>query len=142
MVSFVLIVNKKGQTRYSRYFDSIPLKEDIPTFEFEIATQCIKRPPHHTLFFNYDGLNIVYRNYASLFIIVGSNKEENEFSLLEWIQLFVETMDAYFDRVTELDLLFQLEKVHMIIEELLPKGIVGETSQERILSPFLLQADF
>ncbi|CAO3643670.1 unnamed protein product [Cunninghamella echinulata] len=115
MVSFILIVNKKSNL-------------------------CVNRPSHHTLFFKYEGLNIVYRNYASLYIIVGSTKQENEFSILEWIQLFVETMDTYFDRVTELDLLFQLEKVHMIIEELLPKGIIGETSQERILSPFLLRS--
>ncbi|KAG0171208.1 AP-4 complex subunit sigma-1 [Apophysomyces sp. BC1034] len=43
-------------------------------------------------------------------------------------------MDAYFEKATELDLVFNLEKVHMIMDEIVLKGSVAETNQERILS--------
>jgi len=35
---------------------------------------------------------------------------------------------------TELDLVFNLEKVHMIIDEMIVQGLVVETNQERVLA--------
>jgi hypothetical protein len=35
---------------------------------------------------------------------------------------------------TELDLVFNLEKVHMIMDEIIVKGLVLETNQERVLA--------
>ncbi|ORZ17095.1 AP4 complex subunit sigma putative [Absidia repens] len=135
MISFVLIVNKTCQTRFAKYYTS-KLSEDLPSFEHALGKKCVGRPQHHCLFFHYEGFDIVYRPYASLYVIVGSPADqENEFGVLEWIQLFVESMDIYFDKVTELDFVYQLEKVHMIMEEILPKGILGESNQERILEP-------
>ncbi|KAI8086144.1 clathrin assembly complex, small subunit [Halteromyces radiatus] len=139
MISFVLIVNKTCQTRFAKYYTESTIEHC--QFELELAKQCVKRPEHHCLFFEFEGYDIVYRPYASLYIIVGyPPDQENEFGILEWIQLFVETMDIYFDKVTELDLVFQLEKVHMILEEILPKGLLGEANQDRILSPAITTA--
>ncbi|KAI8343091.1 AP4 complex subunit sigma putative [Chlamydoabsidia padenii] len=139
MISFVLIVNKQCQTRFARYYTSSP-PLDPPQFEYELAKKCVSRPSQHCLLFDFEEYNIVYRVYASLYIIVGHcpANQENEFGILEWIQLFVETMDTYFDKVTELDIVFQLEKVHMLMDELLPKGIMVESNQERIQAPLYL----
>lgn len=42
MISFFLIVNRTGQTRFARYYRSQSLK-DRPTFELEVARSCITR---------------------------------------------------------------------------------------------------
>ena len=44
---------------------------------------------------------MVYRRYASLYILigVGNDEEENELSLLEFIHNMVETLDRYFEDV-------------------------------------------
>ncbi|SAM06032.1 hypothetical protein [Absidia glauca] len=47
-------------------------------------------------------------------------------------------LNGYSSLSTELDIVFQLEKVHMIMEELLPRGIMVESNQERILAPLQL----
>ncbi|KAI8388554.1 AP-4 complex subunit sigma-like protein [Radiomyces spectabilis] len=77
----------------------------------------------------------VYRVYASLYFILGFDKDENEFAMLELIQRCVESLDIYFEKVTELDLMFNLEKVHIILDDTILKGIVLETNQDRILAP-------
>ncbi len=44
---------------------------------------------------------VVYRRYASLYIIIGvdNDEDENELSLLEFIHNIVETLDRYFEDV-------------------------------------------
>ncbi|CEJ00633.1 hypothetical protein RMCBS344292_14685 [Rhizopus microsporus] len=54
--------------------------------------------------------------------------------MLELIQLCVETMNQTFEKATELDLVFNLEKVHMIIDEVIAKGLILETNQQRLLN--------
>ncbi|KAF1802850.1 putative clathrin assembly protein small subunit [Mucor lusitanicus] len=133
MIRFFLIVNRSCQTRFARYYQST-LIQDKPTFELEVARQCITRKQNQTLFFSIHQDKIVYRVYASLYFIIGCDPEDNEFSILELIQNCVECLDHYFEKVTELDLVFNLEKVHMIIDEMIVQGLIVETNQERVLA--------
>lgn len=52
----------------------------------------------------------MFRKYASLFFILSVDPEENELSILETIHLIVETLTEYFDGVSELDMLFKLDR--------------------------------
>jgi AP-4 complex subunit sigma-1 len=52
--------------------------------------------------------------------------------------LLVETYDAYFENVCELDIMFNLEKAHMIIEEAVMNGCIVETSKVNMLQPLQL----
>ncbi|KAK4514609.1 uncharacterized protein ATC70_002208 [Mucor velutinosus] len=133
MIRFFLIVNRSCQTRFARYYQNI-LIQDKATFELEIARQCITRKQNQTLFFSINQDKIVYRVYASLYFIIGCDPEDNEFSILELIQNCVECLDHYFEKVTELDLVFNIEKVHMIIDEIIVQGLIVETNQERVLA--------
>lgn len=38
-------------------------------------------------------------SYASLYLISGIDRDENELMALEWIQRYVETLDQYFGNV-------------------------------------------
>ena len=61
-------------------------------------------------------MRVVYRRYASLFFIVGTDPEEdNELGMLEFIHALVETLDKYFENVCELDIMFNLEKAQFIL---------------------------
>ncbi|OBZ90069.1 AP-4 complex subunit sigma-1 [Choanephora cucurbitarum] len=131
MIRFLLVVNKSCHTRFSRYYQEID--KDHTGFELEVARQCITRQPNQALFtFIYDH-KIVYRIYASLCFIIGCDSEDNEFAMLELIQLCVECLDQSFEKVTELDFVFSLEKIHMIMDEIIVKGLVTETNQQRVL---------
>ncbi|KAI8877555.1 clathrin adaptor complex small chain family protein [Backusella circina FSU 941] len=141
MIHFFLIVNRQCQTRFSKYYTD---KQDIKEhslFELDVARNCITRKPNQCLFFSLHEYKIVYRTYASLVFIIGCDPEENEFSMLELIQVCVESLDKYFEKVTELDIVFNLEKVHMIMDEILVKGLILEVNQERILAPIYALAN-
>jgi AP-4 complex subunit sigma-1 len=63
---------------------------------------------------------------------------QNELGLLEFIHALVETLDKYFENVCELDIMFNLEKAHFILEEMVANGAVVETNRANILKPLLL----
>ena len=69
------------------------------------------------------GSKIIYKRYASLYFIVGIDLEdENEISFLEFIHNLVETLDTYFKNVCELDIMYNIEKAHYILDEMVMNG--------------------
>ncbi|MBZ3874264.1 AP-4 complex subunit sigma-1 [Sciurus carolinensis] len=56
-------------------------------------------------------------------------------AIYEFIHNFVEVLDEYFSRVSELDIMFNLDKVHIILDEMVLNGCIVETNRARILAP-------
>mmetsp|Transcript_46983 Transcript_46983/g.60378 ORF Transcript_46983/g.60378 Transcript_46983/m.60378 type:complete len:126 (+) Transcript_46983:176-553(+) len=107
--------------------------------EGEIIRKCITRPPEACQILHVRGYCVVYRRYASLFFIVGClGKNENELETLEFIHCLVETMDRYFDSVCELDIMFNLEKAHMILDEMVANGVVYDANKASTLATIAL----
>ena len=55
--------------------------------------------------------------------------------MLEFIHSLVETLDKYFENVCELDIMFNIEKAHFIIDEMVNNGQIVETNKVLILNP-------
>merc|ERR1711916_123767 len=134
MIRFILLVNKQGQTRLAQYYERISKDERI-TSEGEIIRKCLARNENECSFVEYRNSKIIYRRYASLFFIVGVDEEENELAVLEFIHLLVETLDRYFENVCELDIMFNLEKAHFVVDEMVMNGNIVETNKANILTP-------
>ena len=138
MIKFVLMVNKQGQTRLSEYYDWLDLDERV-ALESEVIRKCLSRNELQCSFMEYRNYRVIYRRYASLFFIVGvDSDEENELAILEFIHALVETLDKYFENVCELDIMFNLEKAHFILDEMVVDGCVVETNKVNILKPIAL----
>lgn len=134
MLKFILIVNKQGQTRFSNYYDSSE-HDERAWMEAEIVRKCLSRNERQCSFLEYRNFKIVFRKYASLFFIIGIDETENELGIYEFIHNMVEVLDKYFEGVCELDIMFNLEKVHIIVDEMICDGFIVETSKVRILAP-------
>ena len=82
---------------------------------------------------------VIYRRYASLYFIVGvdNSPEVNELSYLEFIHNLVETLDKYFENVCELDIMFNIEKAHFIVDEMIMAGYICDTNKNNILGPVI-----
>ncbi|XP_053237087.1 AP-4 complex subunit sigma-1 isoform X1 [Podarcis raffonei] len=106
MIKFFLMVNKQGQTRLSRYYEYMDLHKRT-ILEAEVIKHCLSRSKEQCSFIEYKDFKLVYRQYAALFIVVGINEAENEMAVYELIHNFVEVLDKYFSRVSELDVSFQ-----------------------------------
>ena len=55
-----------------------------------------------------------------------------QLSYLELIHLFVETLDAYFGNVCELDIVFNFQQVYRMLDELINGGEILEISKRAI----------
>ncbi|KAK9835013.1 hypothetical protein WJX81_004247 [Elliptochloris bilobata] len=137
-VKFILLVNKQGQTRLAKYTDVGMAVEERRVLEGEIVRKCLARSEKQCSFIEHRNYKVVYRRYASLFFLVGVDSEENELATLEFIHCLVETLDRYFSNVCELDLMFNLEMAHFIVDEMLMNGCVVETNKHNILAPVQL----
>mmetsp|Transcript_14359 Transcript_14359/g.21048 ORF Transcript_14359/g.21048 Transcript_14359/m.21048 type:complete len:158 (-) Transcript_14359:75-548(-) len=141
MISFLLMVNKQGQTRLSSYYEWLPMVERV-ALESEIIRKCLSRSELQCSFLEYRGYKVIYRRYASLFFIVGTKPDpgfqentENELGMLEFIHTLVETMDKWAGSICELDIMYQLEQVHFLLDEMVMNGQVVETNKANVLRP-------
>ncbi|XP_051001799.1 AP-4 complex subunit sigma-1 [Acomys russatus] len=137
MIKFFLMVNKQGQPRLSRYYERMELSQRT-LLEAEVIRGCLSRSSEQCSFIEYKDFKLIYRQYAALFVVVGVNDTENEMAVYEFIQNFVEVLDEYFSRVSELDIMFNLDKVHIILDEMVLNGCIVETNRTRILAPLLI----
>eukprot|EP00985_Skeletonema_marinoi_P013607 scaffold6778_cov115-Skeletonema_marinoi.AAC.8 len=116
--------------------------------ESEIIRKCLSRSELQCSFLEYRGFKVIYRRYASLFFIVGtkadfdvrvkgiasdSDNYENELGMLEFIHILVETMDRWAGSICELDIMYQLEQVHFLLDEMVMNGYVIDTNKSNIL---------
>ncbi|KAM6335994.1 AP-4 complex subunit sigma-1 [Podargus strigoides] len=137
MIKFFLMVNKHGQTRLSRYYEHVEINKRT-ILEAEVIKNCLSRSKDQCSFIEYKDFKLVYRQYAALFVVVGINETENEMAVYELIHNFVEVLDKYFSRVSELDIMFNLDRVHIILDEMVLNGCIMETNRNRILAPLLV----
>merc|ERR1712224_1056455 len=136
MIKFLLMVNKQGQTRLAQYYEYLTMGERV-TLEGELIRKCLSRSENQCSFVEYRQYRVIYRRYASLYFIVGVDSEEeaNELAYLEFIHTLVETLDKYFENVCELDIMFNLEKVHFILDEMVLDGCIVDTNKPACLNP-------
>ena len=135
MIKFLLMVNKQGQTRLAKYYNEMTVKERT-TLEGELVRKCLSRNESLCSFIEYRGYKVIYRRYASLYFIMGVDLEEdNEMAYLEFIHNLVETMDKYFENVCELDIMYNIEKAHYVLDEMIMNGQIVETNKTLILAP-------
>ncbi|CAI5697217.1 unnamed protein product [Oreochromis niloticus] len=128
------MVNRQGQTRLSRYYHSVELSRRA-ALEADVVRYCLSRKKDQCSFVEYKDFKVVYRQYAALYIVVGITDSENELSIYELVHNFVEVLDKYFSRVSELDIMFNLDRVHIILDEMIQNGHIVETNKSRILAP-------
>ena len=67
------------------------------------------------------------------FPVVPDERQCHSLCLMETIHFFVELLDTFFQNVCELDIVFNFNKVYMILDEYILAGEVQETSKNTIL---------
>ncbi|XP_060789908.1 AP-4 complex subunit sigma-1 isoform X2 [Neoarius graeffei] len=132
MIKFLLMVNKQGQTRLCKHYEHVDIGKRA-ALEADVVKACLFRKKDECSFVEYKDYKLVYRQYAALFIVVGITDDENELSIYELVHNFIEVLDKYFSRV----IMFNLDKVHIILDEMILNGHIVETNKNRILAPLL-----
>eukprot|EP00054_Salpingoeca_dolichothecata_P002930 m.24552 g.24552 ORF g.24552 m.24552 type:complete len:175 (+) comp13399_c0_seq3:21-545(+) len=139
MIKAVLVFNNHGKPRLTKFYQHF--SEDM---QQQIVRECFqlvsKRPDNVCNFLEGGSLvggsdsRLIYRHYATLYFVICVDSSESELGILDLIQVFVETLDKRFENVCELDLIFHVDKVHHILEEIIMGGMVLETNMTEILT--------
>jgi AP-4 complex subunit sigma-1 len=58
--------------------------------------------------------------------------------MLEFIHTLVECMDKWAGSICELDIMYQLEEVHFLVDEMVQNGMIIETNKTNVLRPIAL----
>ena len=134
MIQFFLIFNKIGQTRFAQYYTFLHAKERA-TLEGEVTRLYMGRTEDQCNVFEHRGYRCVYKLVDNLVYMIATDidSSENALSLLSFIDVFVETLELYFSKLSELDIMFNLEKVHYILDEMIMNGYVYETNKQTII---------
>ncbi|KCV68290.1 hypothetical protein H696_05209 [Fonticula alba] len=140
MIRYVLVVNRTGQTRLSRYCSGASMSpESRALFEATLARLCLGRSQSQCSFFEHGEHQVVYRRYASLFFIIGTDRDDNALAILELIHQFVISLDSFFGNVSELDLMYRMDMVYSLLDEIVTAdGSIAETSPAAIAAPLSL----
>ncbi|GAA6026221.1 hypothetical protein JCM10207_004275 [Rhodosporidiobolus poonsookiae] len=133
MIRFILVQNRQGKTRLSKFY--VPYEDDEKVrIRGEVHRLIAPRDQkYQSNFVEFRNHKLVYRRYAGLFFSFCVDANDNELVWLEAIHLFVEVLDAFFGNVCELDLVFNFYKVYAILDEVFLAGEVEETSKDVIL---------
>lgn len=67
---------------------------------------------------NNEDIQIIYKNYATLYFTFIVDDQESELAILDLIQTFVESLDRCFTEVNELDLIFNWQTLESVLEEI------------------------
>jgi len=132
MIRFLLLINRQGKTRLSKWYVNYDETEKNK-LTGEIHRRIVVRDSKHTNFVEFRNYKIIYRRYAGLYFVLCVDINDNELTHLEFIHLFVEVLDQYFGNVVELDIVFNFHKVYGILDEMIIGGEIMETSKSIIL---------
>jgi AP-3 complex subunit sigma len=136
MIRGILIVNNQGKIRLSKFYEEMTLQQ-----QQDIIRDCYvsvsKRPTTACNFLEgtkWGGkeIKLIYRQYATLYFIFCVDASESELAILDLIQVFVESIDKVFENVCELDIVFHIDKIYYILEEVIQGGLVLETNTQEI----------
>eukprot|EP00703_Trepomonas_sp_PC1_P001031 JAP95575.1 Sigma adaptin [Trepomonas sp. PC1] len=133
MIHFLLCQNKFGRLRIAKYYSKYTMEERTKV-EKEVSRIVTTRTSKQTNFVEYRNLKLVYRRYAGLYFSICCDVDDNELAMMEAIHLFVESMQQFFGTVCELNLIFDFNKVHLILDQIILAGQMQETSINSIQS--------
>eukprot|EP01136_Pigoraptor_vietnamica_P025427 Opistho-1_new@79449 len=139
VIKAILVFNNHGKPRLSKFYQHYT--EDMQQQIIRETFQLVSRRPDNVCNFLEGGTliggadaKIIYRHYATLYFVFCVDSSESELGILDLIQVFVETLDKCFENVCELDLIFHVDKIHHILDEVVMGGMVLETNMAEILS--------
>ena len=132
MIHIFLHFNRQGKVRLQKWYDVYPPKQQKSIIR-ELTTTVMRRTPKMSNILEWRNLQVVYKRYASLIMLVATSKTDNELLTLELIHRYVEALDLYFGNVCELDIIYNFEKAHFILDEMIMGGEMIETSNRAIV---------
>ena len=132
-----MVINTAGTTRLQKFYVSQTeeqketLKEQVRQVLSTIGTT----KPANICAFGTGKL--VYRRYQRLIFCMCIDESDNDLAAFESIHLYVTILNAYFEPVSEQDIMFSFYKCYILLDEVFLAGEVMETSKNVVVRSML-----
>ncbi|XP_065176524.1 AP-3 complex subunit sigma-2-like [Sycon ciliatum] len=140
MIKAVLVFNNHGKARLMKFFHYFTedqqqqaVREVFQIISKRADSECNFVEGISTELLGGMDYSLVYRHYATLYFVFCCDSSESELGILDLIQVLVESLDKCFENVCELDLIFHVDKVHYLVNEIVMGGMVLETNMAEII---------
>ncbi|XP_053990248.1 AP-3 complex subunit sigma-2-like [Hylaeus volcanicus] len=137
MILAVLVMNKNGKARIARFYNDVEFEKQQYLIQ-RIHSLVVKQNKElnsnivdSSLLFGNNS-RITFRCFTTLYFIVVHDNNESPLSILDLIQVLVETLNCYFENVCELDIIFNFDKVNYILDEFIVAGIVTTLNMKEL----------
>ncbi|XP_064086492.1 AP-4 complex subunit sigma-1-like isoform X2 [Macrobrachium nipponense] len=134
MMQYLLISSKEGNVQFSHYFVHTP-QNIRTTNEARVVGKCLAGDKDSCHFLEDGDFTLIFRWFGPCLFIVAADKSENELMVYEFLSLYVNALHRYFGKFSERHVLFNIDRLHMVLEEMVVDGEVVETSIKNALSP-------
>ncbi|KAL2460134.1 AP-3 complex subunit sigma [Abeliophyllum distichum] len=137
MIRGVIVMNDRGKPRLVKFYEFQPAEKQQELIRSIYRVLC-SRAENVSNFVKVDSLfgqdvRLVYKTFATLYFVFIFDSSENELAMLDLMQVFVEALDKVFSNVCELDVVFNFNKVHTILDEFILGGQVLETNSSEVV---------
>lgn len=122
--------------RYYEYHNP----EERQLLQREVVRLCLATSKDQSSILDYEDYTLVFQKFGNIVFIAGISPEENELAVMELFRHICETLQKYLGNLTEQHFVFNLDKIHMVLDEMIQNGYIAETSQARILALLQLMA--
>jgi len=137
MILAALVMNTQGKPRITKFYqnEGVEKQQEIVRAIYSVLSS---RAEGLCNFVEADDIfgpdtKLVYKHFATLYFVFVIDSAESELGILDLIQVFVETLDRCFKNVCELDIVFNFNKVHTILDEIVMGGQVVETNSSEVM---------
>ncbi|CAL4156361.1 unnamed protein product, partial [Meganyctiphanes norvegica] len=134
MLHYLLIVSKEGHIHFSHYFTSVETNAQ-PVREAGAIAKCLAADRESCHFMEDRKNTLIFRWFGPCLFIAAADQEENELMVYEFLNLYVNSLHRYFGKFSERHVLYNIDRLHMVLEEMVVDGEIVESSIRNILSP-------
>lgn len=136
MIDYILFLSKTGKCCFFKsYLNSfISLEELIKQVVAIISSNQESNIVYDIELKGFEkGRRLYYKYLGEVFIVFICDKLENELAVIDFINLLVSVSDDLFNGFAENLVLMNMEKMHLIIDEMITGGIVTELDKSEII---------
>lgn len=122
MINFILILNRSGVTRLSRYYISDLTDKQKKEMEREIVRMLLRRSGDDFSCFRQNGMKFVYLRKHALYFVASIDEDENQMSIRSFFENFVNILDRTIDRFSELSMIRFINFIYAILDDMVVSG--------------------
>lgn len=138
MIKVFALINKLGNIRMTKFYDPAIKDKDKTRILQEIFDELNRIESNSANFIGNseilgEEVNIVYREYGTLYFVLVVEENESELAMIDIIQVILDILEKVFRNLSEQDVMNNPQKVNLILDEIIMKGTVIESSTTEIM---------